>query len=467
MIAVGTNNNYMRVYAWDGSSYAQRQNLNGEQSSGSESFGFTVALSSDGSILAVGAYQNDVGGSRTDAGSVRVYAWDSSAGGYVQRGSDIDGAVAGDEFGYSIALSADGSILVVGARFADGGGSNRGTTYAFAWDGSAYSARATGGSTVVLHGAANSDNCGFAVAVSSDGNTLATSSPTGENGMNNQGIVYIYEWQSGSWTQKAGPAYGAANADRAGQSVALNSDGTVIAIGAKRHANNLGHVRVFAYASSAWSQLGSDLDGEDVDENFGHSISLSADGLTIAVGAHKNNDGGENAGSARTFTYSSGSWSQLGSDIDGSAQFLKLGSAIALSGDGTTLVIGAKSGANSPGSAYVYTKPNPPAPPPSPPPPSPPPSPPPAPPPSPPPPSPPPPHHRHHHHHRRRLAAAADSAFTLRATDRDRSVERGDDPPSTAYGGASSRAVASSTPSNNWNSNTCTHTNDEAGAYWR
>ena len=63
VIAVGTNNNYMRVYAWDGSSYAQRQNLNGEQSSGSESFGFTVALSSDGSILAV------AGGSSVDAPS--------------------------------------------------------------------------------------------------------------------------------------------------------------------------------------------------------------------------------------------------------------------------------------------------------------------------------------------------------------------------------------------------------------
>ena len=74
-------------------------------------FGHSVSLSSDGTIVAIGAYGND--GNGNSSGHVRVYEWDVSA--WVQRGSDIDGEAAGDRGGWSVSLSSDGNIVAIGA----------------------------------------------------------------------------------------------------------------------------------------------------------------------------------------------------------------------------------------------------------------------------------------------------------------------------------------------------------------
>ena len=84
--------------------------------------GYSVSLSSDGKILAVGAIFND--GNGADAGHVRVYERD--ANGWTQLGIDIDGEAAGDQSGYSVSLSSDGKILAIGAIFNDGTGSDAG-----------------------------------------------------------------------------------------------------------------------------------------------------------------------------------------------------------------------------------------------------------------------------------------------------------------------------------------------------
>jgi len=77
-----------------------------------DTFGHSVSLSADGSRLAVGGFEND--GSGTDAGHVRVFDWDTGTSAWVQVGADIDGEAAGDGFGVSVSLSADGSRLAVG-----------------------------------------------------------------------------------------------------------------------------------------------------------------------------------------------------------------------------------------------------------------------------------------------------------------------------------------------------------------
>ena len=94
--------------------------------------GWSVALSSDGQILAIGAMKNDDAGN--NAGHVRVYQWDLANSEWLQRGVDIDGTSQGDGFGRSVALSADGSILAVGANGNDSFASNSGQTQVFKWD---------------------------------------------------------------------------------------------------------------------------------------------------------------------------------------------------------------------------------------------------------------------------------------------------------------------------------------------
>ena len=79
-------------------------------------------MSSDGSIVAIGAYLND--GAGTDAGHVRVYEYSGSS--WSQKGGDIDGEAANDQSGYSVSLSSDGSIVAIGAYLNDGAGNGAG-----------------------------------------------------------------------------------------------------------------------------------------------------------------------------------------------------------------------------------------------------------------------------------------------------------------------------------------------------
>ena len=80
------------------------------------SFGTSVSLSSDGTRVAIGAPDNDGGGS--NSGHVRIYDWNGTA--WAQAGSDIDGEAAGDLFGTSVSLSSDGTRVAIGAATNDG-----------------------------------------------------------------------------------------------------------------------------------------------------------------------------------------------------------------------------------------------------------------------------------------------------------------------------------------------------------
>merc|ERR550537_421185 len=89
--------------------------------------------------------------------------------------------------------------------------------------------------------------------------------------------------------------------------------------------------------------MGSDIDGEAAYDRSGSSVSLSADGTRLAVGAPFNDGSGSYAGHARVFEYSaaSGRWEQLGADIDGEAAYDMSGHSVSLSADGTRLAVGA------------------------------------------------------------------------------------------------------------------------------
>ena len=89
----GSNSGHVRVYEWNGSAWDQKGNdIDGEAAD--DRSGFSVSLSSDGTILATGAYGND--GNGTYSGHVRVYEWNSGSSSWVQKGSDIDGEAASD-----------------------------------------------------------------------------------------------------------------------------------------------------------------------------------------------------------------------------------------------------------------------------------------------------------------------------------------------------------------------------------
>jgi len=138
---------------------------------------------------------------------------------------------------------------------------------------------------------------------------------------------------------------GEAAGDASGVSVSLSADGTIVAIGAYRNRSDPGHVRVYEWNSgtSSWDQKGADIDGEAAYDNSGYSVSLSSDGTEVAIGAPLNDGNGSDAGYVRVFEWnpSTSLWDQKGADIDGEAANDYLGYSVSLSSDGTEIAIGA------------------------------------------------------------------------------------------------------------------------------
>ena len=124
--------------------------------------------------------------------------------------------------------------------------------------------------------------------------------------------------------------------------VSLSSDGNRLVIGAPLNDGNgsdSGHARVYQWSGMAWTQLGTDIDGEAADDDSGGSVSLSSDGNRLAIGAGGNDGNGTNSGHVRVYEWSDSTWTQLGADIDGEAANDYSG-AVSLSADGNRLAFG-------------------------------------------------------------------------------------------------------------------------------
>ena len=89
-------------------------------------FGYSVSVSADGSVVAVGAYSEDGAGS--DRGKVYVY---SGANWVTETMLTASDTANSDNFGYSVSVSGDGSVILVGAPYEDGAGSDRGKVYVY------------------------------------------------------------------------------------------------------------------------------------------------------------------------------------------------------------------------------------------------------------------------------------------------------------------------------------------------
>jgi hypothetical protein len=122
----GSSSGHVRIFEWDGSTWSQLgSDIDGEASG--DRCGTSVSLSSEGALLATGGYYND--GNGTNSGHVRIFEWDGST--WSQLGSDIDVEAAGDQFGFSVSLSGNGSCLAIGAPFNDGNGTDSGHVRVF------------------------------------------------------------------------------------------------------------------------------------------------------------------------------------------------------------------------------------------------------------------------------------------------------------------------------------------------
>jgi hypothetical protein len=311
-----------------------------------DDFGHAVALSADGLVLAVGAKNADPGG-LSSAGTAAVYDWDSINNRWTRRLplSRFDGTDAWAHWGESVALSADGAIVAVGAKRSDfAGKTDVGHVEVHEWKNGAWTQLGTD-----VEGERAADYGGQSVALSADGHVFAVGAtlndpkhPVNIDGNAGHVRVHVYDADNAQWDQRGVDFDGTnTNGGQIGMSMALNADGSVLAIGIPGYSSETGRVRVYAWNNGAWDQLGADgqLDGAAANSGHGVSMALSADGATIAIGDPRYDTPQNNAGCVRVYTYDSGSnqWTQRGQDaqINGNSASQYVGKAVAISADGT------------------------------------------------------------------------------------------------------------------------------------
>ena len=243
-------------------------------------------MNSDGTIVAIGAPEND--GNKDRAGHVRVYQYSNDV--WVQLGADIDGEANEDHSGSAISLSSNGLILAISAIMND---------------------------------------------------------PLGSSTINN-GHVKVYEYTNGSWSQKGEDVVGVDEKDyQFSTSVSLSADGLTLFTSSINQYNSQakGEVRVWKFVDGVWSRLGGNINGKNDGDNMGFSLSANDAGTRFIAGSVYNNDANDNAGQARVYELqNNSSWQQVGNSFLGDRVDDWYGGSVSMNSTGSIVAVTSRGG---------------------------------------------------------------------------------------------------------------------------
>ena len=331
----------------------------------SDLFGHSVAVSGDGQTVVVGAWGD--GDKGNSSGSVYIFTKQAN-GSYAQTQKLVpsDGR-ANDGFGFSVAVSGDGQTVVVGTPFDDDQGDASGTVYIFT--------KQANGSYLRIQKLVAADGAiefvfGSSVVITADGSTIVVGATQNGSKATDAGSAYIFTKQSnGTYlqTQKL-VAADRASRDKFGESVAITPDGSTVVVGAFQDddkGSNSGSVYIFTKQANGSYLQKQKLVASDgaAGDWFGYSVAVSGDGSTVVIGAYRDDDKGSDSGSAYVFTkQSNGTYLQTQKLVasDGAPNDY-FGYRVYVSGDNSTIIVGAyiddddDKGTNS-GSVCIFTK---------------------------------------------------------------------------------------------------------------
>lgn len=276
---------------------------------------------------------------------------------------------ANDQFGYSVSISNDGDTVVVGEPYGEDSSAKTETGRAFIFTriSTGWSQKTVLSDPLLFTGAM----FGQAVAMSGDGKTCAVGCPIDKNSFAQTGAgavyVFVLDTTSGVWTKQSRllPVDISGTVSNSGISVALSDNGNVLAIGSSYNnwsgAGAVGTVSIYERTGTSWV-LKDTLHPNTFVASlyFGTSVALSSDGAVVAVGAHNDTQTVGASGAVYIFTRDGDLWSQttkLVNTVSGTSE--QFGEHVVLSGDGKTCVVGAKNFLNTAqnqynGAVYVF-----------------------------------------------------------------------------------------------------------------
>jgi hypothetical protein len=345
------------VFTRNGSVWMQQGNkligTTSEYGGGLWSQGMSVALSADGDTAIVGGPSDN-----KTTGAAWVFT--RTGGVWTQQGNKLVGTGAygaGESSlslgqGMSVALSADGDTAIVGGWRAE-------AAWVFTRTGGVWTQQ---GNKLVGTGAVGSARQGMSVALSADGNTAIVG---GWSDNNRTGAAWIYNRRGGVWKQQGKKLLGsgAVGSARQGTSVALSADGDTAIVGgpgdnpsdrsAPFGVGAAGAAWVFTRSGDVWTQQGEKLvRSGGLWTQQGTSVALSADGNIAIVSGFADD---RSVGAAAVFIRRGGQWTQ-DKELAGNSTLGKSAPSIALSADGSIVLLGEPNNNGGIGAAWVLAR---------------------------------------------------------------------------------------------------------------
>jgi hypothetical protein len=265
----------------------------------------------------------------------------------------------------SLSISSDGSVVVVGAPDTQvGANAEQGVAYVFQRPPGGWSGALGPTATLKNSNGSSGDQFGSSVAISPDGTTAVIGLP--QEGSGGNGQVDVYE-RGSSWASSSTPSAVLSDSSLSGAELgsAVGIGGTTIAATAPNANGTTGQTDVFVRPGSSWQSASTpaaalEPDGSTSDDDFGHDLAISNSGSLIAVGAP---DRSQSQGAVYVYQLSAPAWqghvSQSATLLGPTATASGAGGALAISG--TTVLAGAASATidnqATAGVGYVYAEP--------------------------------------------------------------------------------------------------------------
>ena len=344
---LGKNTGAAYIFTRTGVSWTRQAKLLAYDPIPNAHFGAGVAISTNGNIAVIGAR-----GAEEVAGS--VYEFKRTGDLWVQQAKmEASDTAAYDYFGGTLSISQDASTMVVGARYAS---SRKGKAYVYNRVGPIWTEIAILSSI----DSRTDDLYGSSVAISADGTFILVGTPYADDVYQDAGCVYVYYRSGLNWIhQYTIRPTDRHNGDMFGISVSLSSNGTTAVVGAYGDSTDgeiHGSAYVFTRTSTTWTQH-TKLTSTDLTEHdyFGNAVCISPNGTEILVGAY-NKDAGTGAG--YVFIKVNDKWLQQSKLVAGDGMAGDwFGYSVSLSTYGTTAILGAYRNdkvADDSGAAYVF-----------------------------------------------------------------------------------------------------------------
>lgn len=202
---------------------------------------------------------------------------------------------------------------------------------------------------------------GWSVAVSANGQVAAGGAPatnrSGTSGTDYTGAAYVYTQSNGTWSDPVTlSTTGIPTGGQLGNSIAVSPNGQQVFVGAPDLTTFTGAVFVYSQVNGSWSNAPTRTaltlpSGVTTYYSFGTALAVSSNGQTLVVGAGHLAAAGSSPGGLYVYTLSSGTWGNpvalpMGSIANGA----EIGKNVAISGTGTTILAG-----DTKGDVYVWT----------------------------------------------------------------------------------------------------------------